>query len=529
MARTLPDLLDEQVEQRPDALALVAGDERLSYQELRSRSLRAASVLTDLGASRGSRIALVETNTALWHEISFGALRLGAVVDAFNTWIRAYDLEHLLGASKAEILVLRQKVGTADLLEELRKTDPAAHFAAGKVSSARYPHLHTIVLLDDEGSDHSWQALMAAASAPALPSAAQPDDPAFILYTSGSTKYPKAVPLLHGKMIDNSFSIGERMGLGSEDRVWLGSPLFWSYGIANAAMATMTHGACLVLQERFEPVAAAELMEREACTAAYLLPSLVDALSTKAGEKVRSIASLRTGLTIGRPDEVRRIVDELSIDEICTVYGSTETYGNCCVTHHTMSLDERLFSQGYPLYGVEVRVVDPMTGALLPRGEAGEIQVRGNIMPGYIGDPELTTETMAEDGWFRSGDTGLINEAGCIRFVARHSEMIKTSGINVSPAEVEGFYSRHPGIEDIAVVGAPHPVKGEVVVAFVIAHEPGLTADEVVAFGRGQVAGYKVPSLVILEDAFPRTSTGKLDRKALVKKAAESVEQTLDR
>jgi fatty-acyl-CoA synthase len=539
VSRTLPGLLDEIAERTPQAPALVAGRDRLTYADLAGRTLAAAAALSLLGIERGSRVALLATNTAAWHEVAFGALRRGARVDAFNTWVRAYDLQHLLAASAADVLIMVPTVGSTDLLAELRTVVPELwDCAPGQLRSASYPRLRHVVILGGDNlpsGARSWTALLAATTSgdphgstsgvTNVPSdLSDPGDVATVVYTSGSTQHPKAVPLVHSMMIENGFGIGERMGLGEHDRVWLGSPLFWSFGIANAAIATMTHGACLVLQERFSPKEAAALMKTEECTAAYLLPSIVDALAVNAGPAVRSLDSLRTGVTIGRPDEVRRVVDELGIAGICNVYGSTETYGNCCVTPHSLPLEDRLVTQGEPLPGVELRIVELRSETVVPVGEPGEIQVRGHVMAGYIDDPSTTAAVITEDGWFRTGDTGLLREDGRVQFLARHSDMIKTSGINVSPAEVESFLSQHPSVVDVAVVGAPHPTKGEVVVAFVSTNAPDLSGQDVIDFCKGAVASYKIPATVVVVSDLPRTSTGKLARKQLLSQANSALE-----
>lgn len=539
VSRTLPGLLDEITSRTPQAPALVAGHDRLTYANLADRARGAARALSLLGVERGSRVALLATNTAGWHEVAFGALRRGARVDAFNTWVRAYDLQHMLEASAAEVLIMVPAVGSTDLLAELRTVVPELwDCAPGQLRSATYPRLRHVVVLGDDNlpsGAESWTALLAATTSSGPHSKtsgvadvdndlSDPGDIAMVLYTSGSTLYPKAVPLVHSTMIENGFGIGERMGMCEHDRVWLGSPLFWSFGIANAAVATMSHGACLVLQERFSPQEAAVLMRTEGCTVAYLLPSIADALAVEVGPAVRSLDSLRTGLTIGRPDEVRRIVEELGIVGICNVYGSTETYGNCCVTPHSLPLEDRLVTQGEPLPGVELRIVDANSGTAVPVGEPGEIQVRGHVMPGYIGDPSTTVAVMTEDGWFRTGDTGLLRQDGRLQFLARHTDMIKTSGINVSPAEVESFLSQHPSVDDVAVVGAPHATKGEVVVAFVSTHDPDLSGNDVINFCKGAVASYKIPVAVVVVSDLPRTRTGKLARKQLLSQAKSALD-----
>lgn len=535
-AATLPGLVRDVAAVTPDAPALVAGPTRLSYTELDQAARRAASALSELGLDAGGSLGLLATNTATWPCVALGAMWLGARVDSFNTWVKAWDLEHLLGTSGCRVLVMAARVRSTNMLAELRELLPELWSGPpGSWHSERFPALRHVVLIDGQPGTpvgvHGWESLVAGAEpvgGDVVGAAA--GDPAYVMYTSGSTRYPKAVPLVHRDLIVNGFHIGERMGVTAEDRVWLGSPLFWSFGGANALMATFTHGACLVLQEEFTPATAVELMARERCSVAYLLPSIADALA-RVAEQVRAVTSLRTGVTIGRPEEVRRIVDELDVPEICNIYGSTETYGNCCVTHHDTPLEVRLTTQGPPLPGVELRVVAE-DGAVLPLGELGELQVRGRVMPGYLGAPEATVEVMTGDGWFRTGDQCRVGEDGAVRFGARLTDMIKTSGINVAPAEVESYLIGHPAVVDVAVVGAPHPSRDEVVVAFVVGREPGgeaLDGEALRRYCRDGIAGYKVPWLVLVVPELPRTGTGKLTRRTLVEQAAEAVRDALAR
>jgi fatty-acyl-CoA synthase len=523
---TLPELVEHQAERRPDAPAIVAADTRLTYAKFSEEIRRTAAGLAALGVSRGSHVALLAPNSAEWLVVAYAAMRVGAVLESFNTWVRAWDLRHLLAASGAEVLVMVPSVRSVDLLGELRELAPELWDGG---TSADFPALRRLVLLDGEpsatavpGSAIAFRDLDTAADVP--PISAQADDTAYVLYTSGTTSHPKAVPLRHRPLIENGYAIGSRMGLGHRDRVWLGSPLFWSYGCANAVMAAFGHGSCLVLQERFAATDTADLLAREACTAAYLLPSIAGALAEEARDRVRAVTSLRTGLIIGTREELQVAVVDLDIPELCNVYGSTETYGNCCVTPHTMPVEQRLECQGPPLAGVELRVVDTETGEVTRVGEVGEFHVRGRILHEYIGDPEATAAALTPDGWYRTGDTGVVRPDGTVQFVGRATDMIKTAGINVSPAEVEGFLSRHPAVLQVGVVGAPHPARGEVAVAFVV-RRPGhyVTADDLMAFCRGSLAGFKVPWAIELVDSVPATTTGKLLRRELRAPAASLV------
>ena len=222
--------------------------------------------------------------------------------------------------------------------------------------------------------------------------AVTPDDICFILYTSGSTAAPKGVTLAHGPLLANGFDIGERQHLTAEDRLWLAVPLFWSFGSANAMPAIMTHGGCMVLQEAFEPGAALALIERERCSVYYGMANMARALLEHPDHPGRRLGAMRTGLTIGPPEDITLTIQALGAAELCTVYGSTETYGNCAVTDAHDPLPLRLATQGLPLPGMTIRAVDPATRAPLPPGEIGELAVRGYTTPGYFRAPELDAQ-----------------------------------------------------------------------------------------------------------------------------------------
>lgn len=531
---TLPEMLNGVARRLPERPALVAGSVRWTYRELAEQVDATAAALADLGVRRGDVVGLLAPNVAEWITIALGALSLGARVDAFNTWVKAYDLDQLLASSGASLLVMAGRVRRSDLLAELLVLLPelAVH-AVGQWHSERYPALRNVVVLGDtapSGADR-WQDLLGRASAAGhvIPDESRPSDAAFVLYTSGSTTNPKGVPLCHRDLVINGFYIGERMQLSEQDRVWFGSPLFWSYGCANALMATMTHGACFVLQEQFSAESAAELMTAERVTAAYVLPTMIHALCSAAdgaiAGRIRALGTIRTGATIGRPEEIQRAIDVLGIDGICNVYGSTETYGNCCVTPREWPGARRLSSQGPPLPGVELRVVDEETGVELPIGAPGELQVRGRITPGYLDDDEASGSAFTPDGWFRSGDRMCIGEDGAVSFIGRITDMIKTSGINVSPAEVETFLGGHPDVAEVLVLGAPHPTREQDVVAFVVPRVDSLTEEELLSFCRDRIAAYKVPTAVAIVYELPRTGTGKLRRRDLAADALALVQE----
>ncbi len=323
-------------------------------------------------------------------------------------------------------------------------------------------------------------------------------------------------------MLENGFNIGERQGLGPEDKVLLSPPLFWAYGGINALPATFGHGATLVLQGRFDAGEALDLIERHGCTSIYTLPGMTDALIRHPEFRPERTRSLRTGLTIGSPQDVIKAAETLGAAELCNVYGSSETGGNCCVTHHDWALERRANCQGLPLPGVELRIVDEITGDVRGPGESGLVEVRGPyVMRGYVGySARHNASAFAADGWFRSGDIGQLTEAGEFVFLGRSTEMIKRGGINVSPAEVEDVLMQHPSVAQAGVVGVPSEI-GESIIAFVVLEgDDRPSPAELAAHCRALASGYKTPDRFEILDALPTTVTGKLMRRELRDAAA---------
>jgi fatty-acyl-CoA synthase len=526
-SRTLFDLLREQAERRPAALAAVSRGAELSYADLLSRARRIAGALRQRDVVRGDRIGAVLGNRTEWLELAFGCSAVGATFVPMSTWSTRGELEFLIADAGVTQFFAYAKYGERDFAEDLASLAP--ELTSGSRSS-RFPQLREIVLIDSGPAGpfvHYEEFISASRDFSDLPpgEASGPDDDALILYTSGSSAHPKAVRLKHFGMIENGFNIGERMRLSGDDRVMLSAPLFWSYGSANAMCAAVSHGAALVLQERFEPAGAIALIESFACTAIYTLPGMTKAIATHPTFNRSRVATLRTGLTIGAPSEFRYAVEALGAERLCNIYGATETYGNCCVTSAAWSIDRRANCQGEPLPGNELRFVDPETGEPTARGEPGLVEVRGYISPGYCGtSADQNAKAFTPDGYYRTGDVGRLDERGAFVFVARNAEMIKRAGINVSPAEVENILLAHPQVAQAAVVGAADADRGEAIVAFVVPVDPSLSAEELIAHCRSVASKYKVPDRIVLQGALPLTSTGKLQRRALKETAQEILE-----
>ncbi|MFM9938302.1 MAG: class I adenylate-forming enzyme family protein [Hyphomicrobiaceae bacterium] len=508
------ELLLEQAARQPDAPAVIDRGETISYGTLAGRAGRVAGALKADGVRRGEPLGLLAANSVEWLEVAYGVAALGAILVPFSTWSTADELAFLIADSGVRRMFAVARLGQQD-------------FATPLLRARREGTLDKIVSLGADPIEGAV-AFAAFASSSAVFAAAPGEtvsaaDTYVVLYTSGSSNRPKAVPLAHYATIENGFNIGERQGLGSNDRVLISIPLFWSYGAANALPAVLSHGAAMVLQNRFEPGEALDLIERHQCTALYTLPAMTNALLAHANFKPERTRSLRTGVTIGAPQDVVKAATELGAHSICNIYGSTESYGNCCVTPHDWPLERRASCQGPPLPGVSLRIRDADSGVLLPAGEIGQLEVTGYLTPGYRGNSaQHNKDVFTDDGWLRTGDLGALQADGSLRYAGRSSEMIKRAGINVSPAEVEEVLQQHPDVGLAGVTGAADARRDEIIVAFVVPR-PGVNIDtgQLIAHCRAKLSGYKVPDKIHISTALPLTATGKLMRRELKSMAAD--------
>lgn len=509
LCRTLPGVLAEKAAADPDRPAVIADGAITTYAVLAERANRVGNVLRALGVQAGDRVGVLMSNRAEWIEICMGTQAVGATLVPISTWSKPREIGFILADAG---------VRTVFAVAGFAKEDFVASIAM--VVAETGVTLDHCVLVGQTRAAAPWlayEALLRDAGAVSADIAARSQDDALILYTSGSTSTPKAVRLIHAGLIENGFAIGERMGLTAHDRVHVSVPLFWAYGSANALPAVLTHGATMVLQDRFEPAAALNLIERHGCTALYTLPPMTAAMIGDPAFAPERTASLRTGLTTGTAQDIISAATRLGAIQICNIYGSSETYGNCCVTPGEWPLERRAACQGPPLPNVSVRIIDAVNAASVPHGEQGLIEVTGYLMPGYGGrSAALNRDVFTPDGWYRTGDIGYLTQAGDLVFCGRQSEMIKRAGINVSPAEVEDVLMQHPHVAQAGVVGLPDARRGEIIVATVVVNTgASLTEADLLDHCRALASTYKAPDRILFRASLPTTVTGKLMRNAL--------------
>ncbi|MDH3235629.1 MAG: AMP-binding protein [Alphaproteobacteria bacterium] len=513
-ARTMPGLMDEMAERYPDREFVVYNDERLTFTQFRERVRETAKALHAMGVREDETVALLMGNQTEWLLIAFAVAMLRARLLSVNTWWQARELQHALNHAEAEYLVIVDRYLRQDYVAMLKEM--------GDLGKS-LPSLKRIVCCGERGAPDmlSYDDLLAGAAdvsnetIDASQASVDPDDVVFLLYTSGSSAFPKAVPIAHRSMVENMHGIGERMHLTEADRIHMVISLFWGLGCMNALFAIMTHGACMVLQHDFDAGEALELMERERCTGTYAMANMAIALFNHPDRKTRDLSALRTGVTLA---EAVDLMVEMGATEIASVYGLTESYGNSTVCDGHDPIEYKRRTAGPPLPGNEIVIADPQTHAPLPQGETGEIKIRGHIIKEYWKDPESTAKSFDDKGFLLTGDLGRFDERGYLEFRGRLKEMIKTGGMNVSPAEVELVLREHDAVDQAIVVGLPDATREEILAAAIVL-KPGAaaTAGELEAYCRTEMARYKVPArfYFLRADDVPLTDTGKVSKRAL--------------
>jgi fatty-acyl-CoA synthase len=526
-SRTIGGLVDEVVAEHGDKVAVVHGAQHLTYRALQEQSRAAARALLALGVRRGDRVACLISNRPEWIVTCVAAARIGATFVPLNTWYRPDELRWTMVHTGAAVLVAEPTFLKRDYAGDLAAIDPGiAEGTPGELHLDTMPALRGVVFLAGQlAGAFGWDEFLARGTTVsdetlgAAEGAVDPDDPLFVLYTSGSTADPKGVVLHHRGIVENGFGIGERRGLDLTDRIWLGSPLFYGLGAANCLPAFLTHAATLVLQGHFDAATAIEVIERERCTVFYGMSNMIRMIHEDpayAPERVRSLTKGTAGISVA---ERRILIEDMGVSRATASYGATELYGNCFGGRPDDPLSSKYETCGYPLPGFEFRVVDPATFADLPPGEAGLLLVRGHVTSHYFGNPEETRSAFVDGGFYNTGDLGFFDAEGYFRYHSRQKEMIKVGGINVSPVEVEQILLRHPQIREASVVGVPDPARGEAMVA-VLAVTGELAAADVRTYMRDTAASFKTPTEVLIrpDDWVPRTATGKVAKQVLKEK-----------
>ncbi|MEW1546303.1 AMP-binding protein [Streptomyces tsukubensis] len=495
-----------------EALADVPSGRRWTYAEFGADVDRLARALIGHGVARGDRVGIWAVNCPEWVLVQYATARIGAIMVNINPAYRSHELAYVLRQAGISVLCASQRHKTSDyraLVDEVRGDCPGLR------------SVHYI-------GDASWDALLAAgtgvtdATLADREAALSCDDPVNIQYTSGTTGFPKGATLSHHNILNNGWFVGESLGYTETDRICIPVPFYHCFGMVMGNLAATSHGACMVIPApSFDPGATLAAVAAERCTSLYGVPTMFIAELDHPGFAGHDLSSLRTGIMAGSPcpaEVMERVVAEMNMAGVAICYGMTETSPVSTQTRRDDDLEHRTGTVGRALPHIEVKIVDPVSGVTLPRGEAGELCTRGySVMLGYWGEPERTAEVIDPGRWMHTGDLAVMRPDGFVQIVGRIKDMIIRGGENVYPREVEEFLHRHPQIADVQVVGVPDPRYGEEVLACVVPRDPAdpPTLDAVTAFCDQRLAHYKIPRRLEIVDAFPMTVSGKVRKVEL--------------
>jgi acyl-CoA synthetase (AMP-forming)/AMP-acid ligase II len=498
----------------PATEAVVDGERRVDYAELRTLVDGAARALNAAGVEHGDRVAIWAPNSLEWIVAALGVTTAGAVMVPINTRFRGAEAAYLLERSGARVLCTVRGFLDTDY--------PALLTGAG----VELPALErTVLLAGDPDATATTRAdfvaegaAVPAAEVDARVAAVGADDPSDVVFTSGTTGSPKGVVMTHGQTLRAYLDWCDWADLRSGDRYLIANPFFHIFGYKAGCLACLMRGATIVPLAVFDAAVTLALVERERVSVLPGPPTLYSSLLDHPDRARHDLSSLRVGVT-GAADIpvelIRRVREELPFERVLTGYGLTEA-GTVtgCRPDDDFELIATTVGVAWP--GFEVRVVDE-GGAEVPTGEAGEVLVRGEtVTRGYLDDPGATAAAIDPDGWLHTGDLGTIDAAGHLRIVGRIKDMFIVGGFNAYPAEIENLMLRHPRVAQVAVIGVPDERLGEVGKAFVVLHDgPAIDAAELVEWARGEMANFKAPRTVELLDALPVNATGKVVKDEL--------------
>ncbi|KQO23877.1 AMP-binding protein [Acidovorax sp. Leaf76] len=514
-----------------EALVSVHQGRRYTYAQLQAEAQRLASALLGQGLVPGDRVGIWSHNNAEWVLMQLATAQVGLVLVNINPAYRTSEVEYALNKVGCRLLVSMARFKTSDYLGMLRELAPEwQHQQPGQLGAVKLPHLNTVVWIDDgagQGADEPgllrFSDLLARGDAQdarlaQIAATLKATDPINIQFTSGTTGFPKGATLTHRNILNNGFFIGECMQLTPEDRLCIPVPLYHCFGMVLGNLACFTHGSTIVYpSDGFDPLTVLQTVQDERCTGLHGVPTMFIAELDHPRFAEFDLSTLRTGIMAGSPcptEVMKRVVEQMHLSEITIAYGMTETSPVSCQSSTDTPLAKRVSTVGQVQPHLEVKIVDPDSGAVVPIGQRGEFCTRGySVMHGYWGDEAKTREAIDAEGWMHTGDLATMDDEGYVNIVGRIKDMVIRGGENIYPREIEEFLYRHPQVQDVQVVGVPDAKYGEELCAWIIA-KPGTkpTEDDIRAFCKGQIAHYKVPRYIRFVTSFPMTVTGKIQK-----------------
>ena len=518
--QTISANLDATAARFPDREAMVdvQAGKRWTYAELARDVDVLARGFAGQGIVKGDRVGIWAPNCAEWTLVQYATAKIGAILVNINPAYRTHELQYVLNQAGIKMLVSAPSFKTSNyavMIEEVRD---------------EVPSLERVVLLGDASWDELWAAAESVTQEEleAIAAGLDRNEPINIQYTSGTTGFPKGATLSHRNILNNGFFVGELCKYTEADRICIPVPFYHCFGMVMGNLAATSHGACMVIPAPgFDPALTLAAVRDEKCTSLYGVPTMFVAewqLIEDGQFDVSALETVRTGIMAGSPcpAELMKQVIAAGIDEMTICYGMTETSPVSTQTRTDDTFERKVFTVGPVGPHIEIKIVDPSTGEIVPRGQSGEFATKGySVMLGYWMQPDKTEESVI-DGWMMTGDLAVMDEDGFVQITGRIKDMVIRGGENIYPREIEEFLYTHPDILDAQVIGVPDPKYGEELCAWV-RMKPGtqpVDAASIRAFATGKLAHYKIPRYVEIVEEFPMTVTGKVRKIEMREKSA---------
>ena len=506
LGETVSENLKKTVEKFPNREALVVPYQnyRATYSEFWEQITQVAKGLVAYGVTKGDRVGIWSPNRYEWVLIQFATARIGAIMVNVNPAYKAQELKYALNQSEVSLLVMSKGFRQTNYINIINEVKSSC------------PHLKDIIIID-----HDWDKLVAKGTEieneliERMEADLEFDDPINIQYTSGTTGFPKGATLSHHNILNNGFFIGERLKYTQNDRVCMPVPLYHCFGMVLGNLACITHGCCMIFTgEAFEPEIVLQTVQDEKATSLYGVPAMFIAMLNLPNIESYDLSTLRTGIMAGAQCPVSTMRDvrkKMHMKEVEICYGMTETSPVSTQTFLDDDEERRCATVGKVHPHLEIKIIDPDTGKIVPRNVPGELCTRGySVMLKYWNNPETTAMVIDEARWMHTGDLAEMDEDGYIKIVGRIKDMIIRGGENISPYEIEEYLRTHDKIFDVQVIGVADKKYGEQVMAWIILkEEQEVSEDELKDYCKGQIATYKIPYYWKFVSEFPMTVTGK--------------------
>ena len=520
LGETIDENLRKTVAKFPNNDALISAHQhyRATYTEFYEQVTAVAKGLIALGVKTGDRVGIWSPNCYEWTLLQYATAKIGAIMVNINPAYRTSELIYVINQSGLSYIFSAIQFKTSHYKKMI---DDAREFTDTLRKEVYWGESWEYFLAQGKKvSDEKLQSYEAKV---------QFDDPVNIQYTSGTTGNPKGVTLTHHNILNNAYFIGVRMNYTDKDRVCIPVPFYHCFGMVIGNLCCTAHGATMVIpNDSFDATKTLEVVERERCTSLYGVPTMFISELYTLDRHPYDLSSLRTGVMAGAlcpPEIMKRVKEQMNMHEITICYGMTETSPVSTQTRIGVPFEKQIHSVGTIQDHIEIKIINPETKAIVPRGESGELCTRGySVMLKYWNSPQATAQVIDEQRWMHSGDLAMMDEDGYIHISGRIKDLIIRGGENISPKEIEDFLYTYEGVMDAQVIGVPSKKFGEEVMAWIKPNEGvTLTEEELRNFCKDRIAHYKVPRYWKFVNEFPMTISGKIRKVEMREIAAEEL------